>query len=259
MRFLDDGIKKPVIIICHSFMAFKNWGFFPYLARRIAEAGFVSVIFNFSLNGVSRNGTRITEFDKFARNTLSREFEDLKTVVDACTAETIGRSVIDSKRIGLLGHSRGSGIATVYTPSDKRIKSLVTLSSIATFERWREHQIVEWKKNAFLPLAKNSTVSPLRLDLELLNDYESNSDKLNIIQSAMKVSVPWLIVHGKADVTVQCKEAEALYQASNKTTSELLLMEKTGHLFNAATKEEDEYQTLDKVLEHTIQFYQRTL
>lgn len=240
-------------------MAFKNWGFFPYLARRIAEAGFVSVIFNFSLNGVNGDGNRITEFEKFARNTFSRELDDLQLIVDACTNSTIGRGVIDSERIGLLGHSRGGGIAIVHSASDKRIQSLATLSSIATFDRWREHQKTEWMKHGFHPLAKDSMVSPLRIGMELLNDLESNSDELNIIQAASKISIPWLILHGKADVTVPCKEAEALHQSSNKLTSELLLLERVGHLYNAATNDEDNYQTLDKVLEQTITFFQRTL
>jgi len=259
MRFLWDGRKKPCIIICHSFMAFKNWGFFPYLARRIAEAGFVSVIFNFSLNGVDGDRNRITDFDRFARNTFTRELEDVYTVVDASVNGTVGRSVIDVERIGLLGHSRGGGIAIVHSANNRRIKSLVTLSSISTFDRWREHQKAEWKKHGFLPLAKDSTVSPLRLGLNLLNDLESNSEPLDIIRSASQISIPWQIVHGKADVTVSCKEAEALYQASNKATSKLLLFEHVGHLYNAATEEEDKYQTLNRILEQTIQFIQQTL
>ncbi|MBI5215228.1 MAG: dienelactone hydrolase family protein [Ignavibacteriae bacterium] len=259
IRYHDDGVKKPCVIICHSFMAFKNWGFFPYLSRRIAEAGFVSVIFNLSLNGVEGDGNRITDFDRFARNTFTRELEDVQTVVDACVSGIIGRYVIDVERIGLLGHSRGGGIAIVHSANDKRIQSLVTLSSIATFDRWREDQKTEWKKHGVLPLAKDSTVSPLRLGLDLLNDLETNSERLNIIQAASQISIPWQIVHGKADVTVSCKEAEALYQASNKTRSELLLLEKVGHLYNAATQEEDKYQTLDRILEQTIQFTQRTL
>src|SRR6266849_1023142 len=77
-----EGIR-PAVIICHSFMAFKDWGFFPHISVKIAEAGFVAVTFNFSLNGVAGNGKRITQFANFERNTISRELHDLKIVTDA--------------------------------------------------------------------------------------------------------------------------------------------------------------------------------
>jgi len=73
----------PVVIICHSFMAFKDWGFFPFVADRIAGEGFVTVIFNFSRNGVSGDGDRITDFGKFSTNSFSVELGDLGSVVKA--------------------------------------------------------------------------------------------------------------------------------------------------------------------------------
>ena len=40
IRLLKEEIKRPVIIICHSFMAFKDWGFFPISAELFALAGY---------------------------------------------------------------------------------------------------------------------------------------------------------------------------------------------------------------------------
>ncbi len=259
VRYTENEEKKPIIIICHSFMAFKNWGFFPYLAERIAEAGYISVIFNFSLNGVIGDGSRITDFDAFAKNTFSRELEDLNTVVNACRDGVVAKTYADNERIGILGHSRGGGIAIVHTAHDKRIKALTTLSTISTFDRWREHQKIEWRKQGYLALARDSTVSPLRLDIDLLKDIETNSERLNILNSASEITCPWLIVHGKTDVTVHVKEAEALFNASNKSSTQLSLFEHIGHLYNAASPNEDQYKTLNTIVEPSIQFFKRSL
>ncbi len=259
VRYTENGTKKPIIIICHSFMAFKNWGFFPYLAECFVKAGYVSVSFNFSLNGVIADGSRITDFEAFARNTFSCELKDLNTVVNACCNGTITGTIGDAERIGIVGHSRGGGIAIIQTATDKRIKALTTLSTISTFDRWREHQKIEWRKHGYLALARDSTISPLRMGIGLLNDFETNSERLNILRSASAITCPWLIVHGKTDVTVQVKEAEALYNASNKTTTQLSLFEHIGHLYNATSPNEDQYRTLNTIVEPSIQFFKRSL
>jgi len=256
LRFLNDDEKKPVIIICHSFMAFKDWGFFPILATELARRGFVTIAFNFSRNGVVGDGERITDFTAFERNTFSHELADLKHIVDSVAQRTVGEHLIDEERIALLGHSRGGGVAIVHTASDARIKALVTLSSIATFDRWTTHQKELWRKQGFLPLAKDSTVSPLRLGIELLNDLENNKEFLNIERAASNIAVPWLILHGTADVTVSPKEAERLYAAAPASTTELLLLEKVGHLYNAASQDEDNYCTLHHLIEVVSQWLQ---
>ncbi|HMD13293.1 MAG TPA: alpha/beta fold hydrolase, partial [Bacteroidota bacterium] len=140
VRFCASSVQKPAIIICHSFMAFKDWGFFPYVAEMLARAGFVAVTFNFSLNGVVRHSNRITDFSSFEKNNFSQELEDLNVVIDAMVNRNVSNGLIDPERIVLLGHSRGGGIAIVKTSTDHRVKCLVTWSAIATFDRWTEHQ-----------------------------------------------------------------------------------------------------------------------
>src|SRR6056297_1658913 len=80
----DDGAEKPVVLFCHGFKGFKDWGPFPEWGRRLAKAGFVSVHLNFSYNGVHRDRpTEFTELEKFAENTFTRELDDLQAVLDA--------------------------------------------------------------------------------------------------------------------------------------------------------------------------------
>src|ERR1041384_1948520 len=112
LRFADDGDSmKPAVIICHSFMAFKEWGFFPRVGEKLAGLGFASITFNFSNNGGRGGGARITEFGRFSANTFTREIDDLAQVVEAVAGGELGRGVIDPRTITLLGHSRGGGVA----------------------------------------------------------------------------------------------------------------------------------------------------
>ena len=257
LRYAEEGHKRPVVIICHSFMAFKDWGFFPYIGEKLAEAGFAAITFNFSHNGVDGDGNRITDFNKFESNTFSQELEDLRVLVDVVAEGGVGAQVSDSNNIILLGHSRGGGIAIVHTASDERVKRLVTWSSISTFDRWTKHQKEVWKKLGYLPLARDTTAAPLRLGLRLLHDLESHSDRLSIIDAAARVQVPWLILHGKADVTVQSREASNLYAAANRSTTELVLLDRVGHSYDAASPGEDNYQMLNYILNRTIDWYHR--
>lgn len=256
IRYSPSRGKRPVIIVCHSFMAFKDWGFFPHIGEQLVGAGFAVVTFNFSLNGVENNNNRITSFGQFQSNTFSRELHDLGTIVDAVSRNTIGIDAIDSKKIGLLGHSRGGGIAIVFAAADERIGALATFSAISTFDRWTPHQKTLWRERGFLPLARNSTVSPLRLGLDLLHDVEEHADELSITNAAGRMNMPWLIIHGREDLTVRCHEAEVLHAAANPALTKLMILDHVSHLYNAASEAEDNYATLDSVLLRTSNWFQ---
>jgi len=251
IRFRPPAAQKPVILICHSFMAFKEWGFFPYVGETFARNGFVAVTFNFSHNGVIGSGNRITDFDSFAENTITQEIEDLGAIIDSVCGGGRELPSLDAERIILFGHSRGGGIAIMRASFDPRISGLVTWSAIASFDRWTEHQKDRWRREGFLPLARDSATSPLRLGRSLLNDIENAGEKLSISCAASRISVPWLIVHGKADVMVPPREAEALFAASGRDSTTIQLLDGVGHLYNAASREEDGYTTLNHLLELT--------
>jgi dienelactone hydrolase len=252
LRFRHSLEEKPIIIVCHSFMAFKDWGFFPFVAECLANAGYVALSFNFSHDGVSGDGDRITEFEKFERNTFSKELDDLRVVVDAVWSGQVGGGIVARSKIVLLGHSRGGGIAILHTSVDARVKGLITWSTVETFDRWTQHQKEKWKNLGYLPLAKDSSVSPLRLGIDLLNDLEINREKLDLKTAASRIQVPWLLLHGKTDVTVPSHESENLFAVANKSLADLILLDHVGHLYNAATREEDNYRTINRVIDLTL-------
>lgn len=245
LRVPDGDPFAPLVIVCHSFMAFKDWGFFPRLAEKIAEAGFATFAFNFARNGVGTEDGKISDFATFERNTVTSELQDLEDVIAVAKTEVDEFSLIDGSKIALLGHSRGGGIAIATAASNSNVQALVTLSAISTFQRWTGHQRALWRERGYHPLAKDSNASPLRLGVDLLNDLEHNASTLDLRKAAGHVHIPWLIVHGSADVTVPPREAEALFEASNKSGSELHWLDGVGHLYNS--RNEENFETIDSV------------
>jgi alpha-beta hydrolase superfamily lysophospholipase len=254
LRYIERLKESPVIIICHSFMAFKEWGFFPYVAERFAENNYVTLTFNFSHNGVGGDDDRITQFDRFARNTYSKELEDLQAVIDTVWAGEAGGGIINRAKIILLGHSRGGGISILRTAEDERIKALISWSAVGKFDRWTEHQKKQWRSLQYLPLSKDPGVSPLRLGIGLLNDIEHQPERFDLRRVASRISIPWLLLHGSADVIVPPEEAKQLRSSSGSKLTELKLLDGIGHMYNATNKEEDNYKTLDTVIDITLQW-----
>ncbi len=257
VRYRPGYHPEAVMVVSHGFMAFKDWGFFPHLSREFARRGYVTVSFNFSWNGVAGQGRRITEFDKFSRNTISRELDDLGMVLRAVREKTILPSGYEVAPIVLFGHSRGGGISVLRAAMETDIAALVTWSAVATFDRWTDHQKTLWRSRGSLPLARASTVSPLFLGLDMLTDIESHGEALDVLRAARQIRIPWLIAHGGEDLVVPFREAEALRDAA--AAGELVPIEGVGHLFHATTKKEDGYKTLDSVIDLTDHWLKRVL
>ena len=49
--FVDDKKPKPILIFCHGYKGFKDWGAWNLMAEAFAETGFFFIKFNFSHNG----------------------------------------------------------------------------------------------------------------------------------------------------------------------------------------------------------------
>lgn len=259
VRYREDGRIKPVVVFCHGFKGFKDWGPFPEWGRRLADAGFVSILFNFSYNGVAPDRpTVFTELDKFAENTFTRELDDLDAVLDAVTEGHLAGVPIDAERIGLMGHSRGGGTAILETARDRRVRALVTWSAVSGFlERFTKGQIEDWEAQGYTEVVNSRTGQRMRLNRVLYDDAREHRDALDVQAAARDVDVPWLIVHARDDEAVPFAEAEALHAASANAE---LVKAKGGHTFGGAHPfEGDVPASLEAVWERTTYFFETHL
>ncbi len=257
LRF-DESVKKklPLLVICHGFKGFKDWGCFPYLAERFAGAGFFTVTFNFSLNGTENSKDRPVDFDRldlFALNTFSAELDDLGEVLDFLESGK-EKYNYDFNNLTLLGHSRGGGIAILKTREDRRVKRLITLASVSEFDRYGEETKRTWKERGYLEALNTRTNQRMRMNVSLLEDLEKNRERLSIKKAVSKIEVPVFIIHGTEDMAVGKEEAEELYELCDKSLSKLLILERTGHTFGAVHPFAGTTGALEKVIDEAIGF-----
>lgn len=253
----EDGTRKPVIVICHGFTAHKNWGPFPYFGRRFAEEAFASVVFNFSHNGIGNNFRKLDEVEKFSRNTIRKELDDLRAVIDAIEEGQVGGDNVDKNRVAVVGHSRGGGVAILHASLDTRVKAVAAWSTIATFHRYTHHQKELWERQRFLPVTIRSMQTRLRYGMEMLQDLEANREQYDLIKAVQRLGVPLLLVHGEADVTVKLAEAQTLYNASDKSKTELVVVNHAGHMFGARSGSTRSTPEIEHVTDVTVKWFHR--
>ena len=250
-RFPESGAEKlPLVILCHGFKGFKDWGCFPYMMERIAEEGNFAVSFNFSYNGTGENDVDQSDFtrlDLFAENTFSRELDDLGSIIDYLF-ENKEKYNYDTGNITLTGHSRGGGIAILKTAEDKRISKLVVLSSVCNFDRYSDTLKKKWKEVGYFEVINSRTNQMMRLNYTLIEDLIKNKERLDIQKAISEITVPVMIIHGAQDITVDYSNAEDLYSRSDKDKTKLFLIENTGHTFGAVQPFEGTTKALEEVL-----------
>jgi pimeloyl-ACP methyl ester carboxylesterase len=224
---------------------------FPHLADRLALAGLTAVTFNLSGSGVDDAG-QFSLPDRFGHNTFSAELHDLTRLLDALISGQLGTAIPSS--IGLVGHSRGGGIAVLQAARDRRVRVLVTWAAISRVERWPADQRASWRAAGHTDIQNARTGEILPLYTDVLDDIEQNADLLDIEAAAAQITIPWLIVHGRKDESVRFSEAQSLKGASGRPDSRLLPVEDGGHTFGATHPWRSAPPQLEGVVDATLEW-----
>lgn len=230
LRAPQGSPPRSAVVICHGLKGFKDWAFFPALARAVAHRGHAAVSFNFSGAGVSPGGSDLDDPDAFAETTHSRNVDEIRMVLDAVTGGILFPE--RPERIGLLGHSRGGGEAILAAAEDDRVDALVTWSAVSTFGRWTPEQVAAWERGERVWLDNKRTGEPLPIGPGFWRDLVEHPRRLDLTAAAARLDIPWLIAHGDADETVGPEHARTLFEAAGEA-AELLLVEGAGHTFGA--------------------------
>lgn len=241
------GEARPSVVVCHGFKGFKDWGFFPKLAERLALAGFTAVTFNFSGSGVG-DGEEFDELERWGHQRPSGDLDDIRTVVDFVAGS-------GSEWIGLMGHSRGGALSVLHAARDPRIRALVTWAAVENLMRWPEEEVRKWRSDGKIDVVNMRTGQVLPIYRDALDDFDANcGGSLNVLAAAGRVRVPWLIVHGAADTSVPQADAEHLRASSRTEVSELWLVDGAGHTFGARHPWAGSTPELDSVMARTVGF-----
>lgn len=231
LRALKGPPPRSAVILCHGFKGFREWGFFPSVARAIARRGHAAIGFDLSRNGIGDDGVAFSALHRFAEQTHSGNIAEIRRVIDAVTKG--GLFPRPPAKIALLGHSRGGMEALLAASEDDRVDALATWAATASVEdRWSAEQIARWERGETVTVANARTGQEMPIGPAYWRDVLANRDRLDATAAAQRLSIPWLILHGEADETVAVAEAQALFDAAGPN-AELCLVEGASHTFGA--------------------------
>jgi dipeptidyl aminopeptidase/acylaminoacyl peptidase len=241
------------VLVVHGFKGFQRWGFFPELAQRLARAGIAAVTFDLSGSGIGPDGETFTDDEAFARNTYTRELEDIDRVREHVRSGAY--PWIDARRAGILGHSRGGGMALIHAAEHGDYRAVVTWAAIGLVDAWSDAQRALWRRQGFTTVHNARTGRDHRLDVTLLEDVERNRARLDIAAACTRLDSPTLLVHGTADEAVPLEALERLARAFRPGHAQTLVLPGAGHTFGARHPLAGIPAELERVLTATVDWF----
>ncbi|PHS10988.1 MAG: alpha/beta hydrolase [Kordia sp.] len=236
VSFNNNGKQKPILIFCHGYKGFKDWGCWNVMASHIANENFFFLKFNFSHNGGTiEQPIDFPDLNAFAENNFTKELEDLGNVISWVTnPENKYSAELNLQDIILVGHSRGGGIVTIKASEDDRVTKLITLAGASDYKSRfpTGDQLAYWKKEGVAYVENARTKQQMPHFIQFYDNFMENEARLTISTATKKIRIPHLILHGTTDETVKFQEAEALHNWNVK--SELFAVENANHVFGAS-------------------------
>jgi pimeloyl-ACP methyl ester carboxylesterase len=178
-----------------------------------------------SRSGIGENPETFERLDLFADDTYSTQIADLLEVVRHA------QSVVPNLPTFLLGHSRGGGVALLAAAGVPNLCGVVTWSAISRVDRWDERTVREWRAKGYRDEMNTRTKQWMRMSPRILDDYDANQSRLDILAAASRLDVPLLVIHGARDESVPVAEAHAI--ASRAKDPSLCVIANASHTYNA--------------------------
>lgn len=232
--FEENKTPKPVIIFCHGYKGFKDWGAWDLMAKAFVKAGFCFIKFNFSHNGGTiEQPIDFPDLEAFGNNNYTKELDDLETVIDWVSINNDLKSEINTNNINLIGHSRAGGIVTIKAEEDHRIKSVISLAGVCDFGKRTSTtgNIEQWKKDGVKYVLNGRTKQKMPHYYQFHEDFIANQERLTIKRAVTNLKIPYLIIHGNDDTSVFIDEAKNLHQWN--PNSSLKIIDQANHVFGA--------------------------
>lgn len=232
--YLDDDNPKPIIIFCHGYKGFKDWGSWNLMAEKIAKSGFCFAKFNFAYNGGTvEQPIDFPDLEAFGNNNYSKELDDLNSVLNWMIENYSTNANFNVSNITLLGHSRGGGIVTIKAEEDSRISKVISLAGVSDYKkRFPKGEALEkWKKDDVYYVINGRTKQEMPHFYQFYKDFIDNEERLTIKRAASNLKIPHLIIHGDTDTSVSIDEAYNLHKWNPKST--LQIIDNADHVFNS--------------------------
>ena len=233
--FKENNQQKPIIIFCHGYKGFKDWGAWDVMGEEFAKNDFFFIKFNFSHNGGTvEQPIDFPDLETFANNNYTKELDDLETVIDWISNNIHFKNETNINNISLIGHSRAGGISTIKAEEDSRIKQLITLAGVSNYKkRFPQGDAFEnWKKTNVYFVKNGRTKQEMPHYFQFFTDFEVNEERLTIKRAVENLKIPHLIIHGDKDTSVLINESKNQHKWNPKSI--LKIIDEANHVFGAS-------------------------
>lgn len=231
LKFRDDKIKKPLLIFCHGFKGFKDWGHFNLISEAFAEKGLIVLKFNFTFNGGTENNTiDFPDLEAFSENNYLKEVEDINFLIALCKSGDVPLANWNGE-IYLLGHSRGGGMVTISGSENEMVQKVVSWAGISDcVDRLpKNEKLDDWKKSGVSYVMNGRTKQNMPMNYQFVDVLLQNKERLSVELAARNMQKPHLIIHGTKDEAVSCSNAESIKNWN--PSAELSFIENANHVF----------------------------
>jgi uncharacterized protein len=217
----DAGSQKSaLIIVCHGFTGSKEGsGQAVAMGNELALLGFSTLLFDFAGCGESEGN--------WEDLTLTGQIDDLGSVVEWSRLQGY-------KQIILTGRSFGGSTIIGYAARDKDINAVCTWAAVARPDKLFSHFIKGRESGAADELLTiESDEAPLKLRRAFFNDLNRHD-----LPGCAATIAPrkLLVIHGSADQSVPCADAELIYQSALEP-KEMVIIDGADHRFSSHTNQ----------------------
>ena len=254
LTFNSSDCLAPLVIFCHGYKGYKDWGCWNLVAKKFAENGIKFLKFNFSHNGGTvEQPIDFPDLEAFSKNNYSIELNDIGRVINYLQENK--NSDFQFNKISIIGHSRGGGIACLAAGLHKQIENLVTWASVADFSKRfpDDDELENWKINGVRYVENKRTKQMMPHLYQFYLDFLNNKKKLDIKSALNSYKGNVLVCHGTLDQAVNVENAENISNWANKGS---LFKLRANHTFGAKHPWDttDLPEALNDVCDKTIRF-----
>ena len=257
VTYNENKYPKKVVVFCHGFKGFKDWGAFNKISEYFAKENLFFLKFNFSHNGTTlEKPSDFDDMEAFGNNNFCIELDDLNFVIDWILNNHYFKNEININEIHLLGHSRGGAISILKSNEDKKIKSVISWASPSNLlsRLPSGDKLNTWKKTNVAYIYNSRINKNMPMYYQFYENCILNKQRLSIEKSIKRQTKPHLVIHGSEDPTVPVDDALEMKNWNNDIKLEII--ENTDHVFGSFHPYNlDEFNDhLEIVIKKTIDF-----
>ena len=254
--YKQNGQKKPLVIFCHGYKGYKDWGAWNLAAASFAAQDLFFLKFNFSHNGGNRNELiDFPDLEAFGQNNYCLELDDLETVIN-WIQDSHYASEINLEDISLVGHSRGGGIVLIKAAENSCIKRVISWAGVSDYAaRFPTGEELEaWKETGVSYVENARTKQQMPHYYQFFENFKAHEARLTIQRAVSALSVPQLVIQGACDEVVLPQEARNLHAWNPQST--LSIIEGMNHALGAVQpwKKNQMPEDLAKVVAASVRF-----